>query len=444
MDRSRTRAPVVVTDLVTSVDTVALDRTTALDRYRAVRSFTEALAGPLSPEDQVVQSMPDVSPTKWHRAHVTWFFETFVLEPYLADYAPFHPAYRELFNSYYDQIGAQYARPDRGLVTRPGVAEVAAYRTHVDAALVALLEGVDNRSGPDVASRVELGLHHEQQHQELLLMDIKHVLSRNPLDPVYAPGAGVVAAEPTPSVWRRVDGGLVEIGHPGEGFAFDNEMPRHAVLLAPFSIADRPVTAGEWIEFIDDGGYRDPGLWLSDGWAAVCREQWDSPLYWRRDADTWTQFTLAGRRDVDVAEPVTHVSHYEADAFARWAGARLPTEVEWEHAARSVPVRGGFLDESSPETSVLHPRPAPPAADGLRQMFGDVWEWTASAYLPYPGFFAAAGALGEYNGKFMSGQMVLRGGACVTPPGHVRTTYRNFFPPGARWMFGGLRLARDS
>jgi ergothioneine biosynthesis protein EgtB len=392
------------------------DRARIRDRYHDVRRLTEALAAPLAPEDQVVQSMPDVSPTKWHRAHTTWFFETFVLLPHVAAYEPHHPAYQYLFNSYYEAVGPRYARPQRGLLSRPTVEEITRYRAHVDDAMDALLQTDADRVG----ELVELGLHHEQQHQELLLMDIKHVLSCNPLDPAYsdAPLASRVAS---PLQWRTFEGGLVEVGHDGNGFAFDNEWPRHAVYLEPFAIADRLAAAAEWLEFIDDGGYRRPELWLSDGWYAVQEHGWDAPLYWRRDDDGWSVFTLGGRRALDPAEPVVHVSHYEADAFARWCGARLPTEFEWEHAVTT----------------------AAAAADPLREVSDEAWQWTASAYLPYARFVPAAGAVGEYNGKFMSGQMVLRGGARITPPGHVRPTYRNFFPPGSRWMYGGVRLARD-
>jgi ergothioneine biosynthesis protein EgtB len=408
----------------------------AAERYQAVRDHTERLAAPLRPEDQVVQSMPDVSPTKWHRAHVTWFFETFVLAEHAAGYEPYHPAYRYLFNSYYEQVGDQYPRPRRGLVTRPDVGEIGDYRRSVDDAMRRLLDrAADADADADaderwslIAPLVELGLHHEQQHQELLLMDIKHVLSCNPLDPVYddhgphpsSHASSHLSSHPSSHLeYAGYDGGLVEIGHDGAGFCFDNETPRHSAWIDPFRLANRLVTCGEWIEFVDAGGYTTAPLWLSDGWYAAQDGGWSAPLYWRREPDgSWTEFTLAGRRPVDPGAPVCHVSHYEADAFARWAGARLPTEHEWEHAA------------------------AKPAA-GLEGA-GEVWEWTASAYLPYPGFRPAPGAVGEYNGKFMSGQMVLRGGACVTPPGHARATYRNFFPPASRWMFGGLRLATDA
>jgi ergothioneine biosynthesis protein EgtB len=402
-----------------------------IDAYLEVRTLTEELAAPLSPEDQTVQSMPDVSPTKWHRAHVTWFFETFLL-PHLPGYEEYHPRFRYLFNSYYEGVGTRHPRPERGLISRPGIEEVASYRRHVDGAMLRLLE---RTLEPDVRALVELGLHHEQQHQELLLMDIKHVLSVNPLRPAYQ-SLGPPGAAPVPPLgWVEHAGGLVDVGHEGEGFSFDNESPRHTTYLAAFALADRPVTCGEWIAFVDDGGYRRPELWLSDGWYTVQAEGWDAPAYWSGGLDGWEVFTLGGPRPVAAAEPVCHVSFYEADAYARWAGARLPTEVEWEAVAGDRPVSGNLLD-----LGVLHPRPpgaSPPS------LFGDVWQWTSSAYLPYPGFRPASGAVGEYNGKFMVNQHVLRGGCCATPPGHVRATYRNFFPPSARWPFTGLRLARD-
>ncbi len=404
-------------------------------RYRDVRQLTEVLATPLTPEDQTVQSMPDVSPTKWHRAHTSWFFETFLVEPRGAGYRPFHPAIGYHHNSYSEGVGARYPRPRRGVVSRPGVAEVAKYRAHVDEAMATVLGGGAVTTAD--ADLVELGLHHEQQHQELLLMDIKHVLSCNPLQPAYAT---VTVAEPSaeaPVRWIEHEGGLVEIGHEGPGFAFDNESPRHAVHLEPFALAGRAVTCGEWMAFMADGGYERPDLWLSDGWATARAEGWDCPLYWFPVVDDWWLFTLGGPQLVDPAEPVCHVSYYEADAFARWSGARLPTEAEWETIAAQRPGDAGagkFLD-----TSVLHPRPA----GTTESLFGDVWQWTASAYSPYPGFQPAAGAVGEYNGKFMVNQYVLRGGCCVTSADHVRATYRNFFPPSARWAFSGLRLARD-
>ena len=407
-----------------------------LARYVEIRGLTEALADPLSPEDQVVQSMPDASPVKWHRAHTTWFFETFLVEPHLGGYTVFHETFRYLFNSYYDAVGERHPRPERGLVTRPDVHEVGEYRHHVDEAMARLIPQLGDR--PELVDLVELGLHHEQQHQELALMDLKHAFSRNPLLPAYAPrGQRPLAAGRAPG-WIDVDGGVVRVGHTGEGFAFDNESPRHSVVVERFALADRLVTNGEWLEFIDDGGYRDPTIWLSDGWHVAQSEAWGSPLYWQRRDDGWWSFTLGGARPIDPDEPVCHVSYYEADAFARWAGARLPTEAEWETAAADAPVAGNLLD-----SGLLHPIAAPPSSGRPTQLFGDVWEWTASPYTAYPGFRPAAGAVGEYNGKFMVNQMVLRGGCCATPAGHVRASYRNFFPPGTRWHFGGLRLARD-
>jgi ergothioneine biosynthesis protein EgtB len=389
----------------------ATDRNTLHDRFRRVRNETEALAAPLSPEDQVVQSMPDVSPTKWHRAHTTWFFETFLLLPSLAGYEAFDPAYAYLFNSYYEAAGPRHPRPQRGLLSRPSVDDIARYRAHVDDAMHDLIDDCSAES----AALVELGLHHEQQHQELALMDIKHVLSCNPTDPVYRNGAARTFAA-TAEHFVEVAGGNVQIGHDRSGFAFDNEGPRHTVYLEPFAISDRLVTVEEWCAFIADDGYRRADLWLSDGWYAVQDCHWNAPLYWHADGPEWTTFSLTGRRVLDPNEPVVHVSHYEADAYARWRGARLPTEFEWEHTARS---------------------------SQLQQLDDEAWQWTSSAYLPYPRFHPAAGAVGEYNGKFMSGQMTLRGGARITPPGHTRVTYRNFFPPASRWMYGGVRLAKD-
>jgi len=414
-------------------------------RYRRVRDLTEALAAPLRPEDQVIQTMADVSPTKWHRGHTTWFFETFLLEPRLTGYEAFDADFRYLFNSYYEAVGPRHPRAQRGLLSRPTVEEVARYRAHVDGAMEKLIDGCDADEWNDIAPLAVLGLHHEQQHQELLLMDIKHVLSINPFDAVYVEPPLAARHAPRAMRWLDVAAGLVEVGHAGGGFAFDNESPRHKVYVEPFRLADRLVTAGEWLAFIADDGYRRPELWLSDGWYAVQEHEWRAPLYWRDDADGWSVFTLNGWRPLAPDEPVVHVSHYEADAFARWSGARLPTENEWEHAVASldtVDPRAG-LPDTAPRRARLHPGPAP-ESPGLVQASGEVWQWTASAYLPYPRFTPAAGAVGEYNGKFMSGQMVLRGGACVTPAGHARATYRNFFPPASRWMFGGLRLAADA
>jgi ergothioneine biosynthesis protein EgtB len=410
----------------------------ACQRYVTVRGVSMGLARPLSAEDCALQSMPDASPVKWHLAHTTWFFETFVLAEHLPGYRPFDPAYRVLFNSYYDALGEKHPRPERGMLSRPALGEVFVYRRHVDEAMQALLA---REPAPEVTALVELGLHHEQQHQELILTDVKHLLSRNPLRPAYQrqwPLTPIRAREPE---WLAFPGGLREIGHAGVGFAFDNELPRHRVWLEPFRIASHPVTHGEFIRFIDDGGYARPELWLSAGWDAVTARGWRAPGYWKQRDGGWHTFTLHGEVPVDPHTPICHVSFYEADAFARWAGARLPTEAEWEVAAAEAPVAGNFL-----ESGALHPLALREALSHgtLAQAFGDVWEWTRSDYAPYPGFRAAPGAVGEYNGKFMCNQYVLRGGSCATPASHVRASYRNFFPADARWQFSGLRLARDA
>jgi ergothioneine biosynthesis protein EgtB len=421
----------------------APSRTGMATRYRQVRAFTERLAEPLSAEDQTVQTMPDVSPTKWHRAHTTWFFETFVLSVHQPGYEVADPAYGFLFNSYYEAVGPRHARVARGAITRPGVAAVADYRASVDEAMLRLLEGgVD---GP-VADLVELGLHHEQQHQELLLMDIKHVLGANPTRPEYLPPPATPAREAGPaSGWARHPGGVVRVGHRGDGFAYDNETPRHDALLPSFAVRTGLVTCGEWLEFMAAGGYHDAAHWMSDGWAAVQREGWESPAYWDHTDDGWVVHTLYGTRPVDPAEPVVHVSWYEADAFARWAGARLPTEAEWEVVAaeRTGGAASPGIDADGLTTGGLHPAAPVGAGADAEQWAGAVWQWTASPYAPYPGFRPAAGAVGEYNGKFMVNQQVLRGGACVTPAGHSRLTYRNFFYAHSRWPFTGLRLATD-
>ncbi len=427
-----------------------LDRRAMLERFHSVRRESATLAANLTPEDQSIQSMPDVSPTKWHLAHTTWFFETFILTCFDPDYRVFDPAFAYLFNSYYEAAGPRHPRPERGLLSRPTVATVAAYRAHVDAAMARLIERLGDAAWADAGPLVELGAQHEQQHQELILMDVKHVFSVNPLLPAYQPPehqrqrpqGPPCAAAPPASGWVEFAAGLVEIGHHGPGFAFDNETPRHKVWLDPFALATCPVSCGDYLEFIENGGYRRAEFWLSEGWATVCREGWTAPLYWSLDDGEWQIFTLSGRRLLNPAEPVCHVSFYEAYAFARWAGKRLPTEAEWEIAADGLAVSGNFADRRQ-----YHPgTDATQTAEGgekLRQMFGDVWEWTASPYVAYPRFRPVAGAIGEYNGKFMSNQMVLRGGAAVTPLGHVRATYRNFFPPSARWAFAGLRLAED-
>jgi ergothioneine biosynthesis protein EgtB len=407
-------------------------------RYREVRERTDWLAAPLSPEDQTAQSMPDASPTKWHRAHTTWFFETFVLKPCHAGYRPLDPTYAYLFNSYYNAVGPQFFRPHRGLVTRPGVAAVGEYRAHVDRAMRDLLEGRAPLKAEIPTAVVELGLNHEEQHQELILTDIKHLLAHNPTWPVYRARPPEPSPGSVPALgWRGYDEGICEIGHGGTAFAFDNESPRHKVFLQPFEIATRLVTVGEYLEFIADGGYLRPELWLSDGWKVVQERNWQGPAYWLEADGEQRVFTLAGALPVDPREPVCHVSHYEADAYARWAGARLPSEAEWEVAAADQPIAGNLL-----ESGRLHPAPLASDGGGVTPMFGDVWVWTQSAYLPYPGFRPAEGAIGEYNAKFMSGQMVLRGGSCATSRGHIRASYRNFFPPDARWQFTGIRLAR--
>jgi ergothioneine biosynthesis protein EgtB len=416
-----------------------LDRPALLARYHHVRRTTEELCAPLSPEDHVVQAMPDVSPTKWHLAHVSWFFETFLLAPNLPAYTPLNPAYRVLFNSYYNAVGPQFSRPDRGHLSRPSVAEVMTYRAWVDRGMTDLIQRGDEARLRAAAPLLELGLNHEQQHQELILTDIKYNLAVNPLRPAYhavVPGRG--AATP-PLGWREDGGGLCGIGHAGDGFAFDNELPRHTVYLRPFRIGSRPVTNGEYLQFIEAGGYDTATLWLSEGWRTVQERAWQAPLYWERVDGQWWAQTLGGPLPIDPHAPVAHVSYFEADAYARWRGVRLPTEPEWEHAAAGAPVRGNLQ-----ERGVFHPLPATEPDGTLAQVFGDVWEWTQSAYAPYPGYRPAPGAVGEYNGKFMVSQMVLRGGSCVTPHSHIRASYRNFFPPDARWQFSGIRLADDA
>ena len=418
-------------------------------RYAAVRGQTLALATPLSEADCQAQSMPDASPTKWHLAHVTWFFETFILERFEPQFTPFNPAFRVLFNSYYQAVGEQHPRPQRGLITRPDLAAVIAYRTNVDARMAALLGS--GSADPEMIELLTLGLHHEQQHQELLLTDIKHLLAQSPLNPVYNPHWPLCSVASVPLAWVEFQGGRVEIGHQGEGgFAFDNESPRHSVWLHAYALANRLITHGEWALFIADGGYRDPRWWMSAGWDWVQANRAQAPLYWQADgAGGWTTFTLHGRTAVDPNTPICHINWFEADAYARWRAAqdgkpiRLPIEAEWEHAAESMG-QGWCTQGNFQESQALHPLPLSRALPGqLQQMGGDVWEWTASSYLPYPGYRAWAGAVGEYNGKFMINQMVLRGGSCATPRDHIRNSYRNFFPTDARWQFSGLRLACD-
>lgn len=408
-------------------------------RFEAVRATTVALARPLSVEDQLLQSMPDTSPTKWHLAHTAWFFEAFVLRPHVPGYRPYPPEYDALFNSYYQSVGPLYPRAARGLISRPGLADVMGYRQHVDAALGDALEA--GGLGAEALAVVELGLHHEQQHQELLLTDIQHALSCHPRHPAYRGAAPRAGTPPVALSYARFAGGVAEIGVPAErqrraGFCFDNETPRHAVLTADYQLARRLVTNAEYRAFIDAGGYRDPLLWLSDGWAEVQRQGWQRPLYWSECGER--EFSLEGDVPLDPDAPVRHVSLYEADAFARWAGARLPTEAEWELAAAARAVEGNFL-----ESGALRPLGARPEEDAPAQLFGDAWEWTQSAYSAYPGYRPPPGALGEYNGKFMINQVVLRGGSCLSPRSHLRASYRNFFPPGARWQVSGIRLAKD-
>ena len=433
-----------MTQMLGSVAPPSSSGTDHTSSYDEVRSLTERLCEPLVPEDYVIQPMPDASPTKWHLAHTTWFFEQFLLAPHAPGYRPFHPRYAYLFNSYYNTIGERHCRPKRGLLSRPTVAEVYEYRRHVDGHMREFLGHLPESKRAPLGSVIEIGLNHEQQHQELMLTDIKYTFAVNPLYPVYRERPGRTSPGVPPMQWRRFEEGVRWIGHDGDAFAYDNEQPRHRVFVDAFDLASRLVTNREYKAFIADGGYRRAELWLSEGWNAVQSKQWDCPLYWEpSDEDGgWRNFTLAGIREVDDDEPVCHLSYFEADAYARWAGARLPTEAEWEVASADVPVEGNFIDDGT-----CHPVPSglvASATTDLSQMFGDVWEWTRSQYLPYPGYVAPPGALGEYNGKFMCNQFVLRGGSCATSRSHVRRTYRNFFPPDARWQFSGIRLARDA
>jgi ergothioneine biosynthesis protein EgtB len=417
------------------------ERQHLLEQYQQVRDFSKTLCAPLATEDYVIQSMPDCSPTKWHLAHVSWFFETFLLKPFAADYASANPGYAYLFNSYYNAVGDRYPRPQRGHISRPTVEDTYRYRAYVDEHVLDLLECADEPDLSRVAPIVTLGLNHEQQHQELIVTDLKNMLSGNPLHPVYAERPAAPPVETTSSGWVSFPEGIYWIGHAGNDFAFDNEEPRHREFVASFHLASRLVTNADYVAFMRDGGYARPDLWLSLGWATVQQEGWRAPLYWEERDGQWWQFTLSGLRPVDPAEPVTHISYFEADAYARWAGGRLPTEAEWEVASESVQLDGSFVERGH-----FHPAPlqAPSAERMLSQMFGDVWQWTQSSYSPYPGFRTAPGALGEYNGKFMCNQYVLRGGSCATPRSHIRRTYRNFFPPEARWQFSGLRVAQDA
>ena len=402
--------------------------------FRRIRDVSRRLCEPLEPEDFVVQSMPDVSPTRWHLAHMTWFFETFVLRAHAEGYRPVDERYEYLFNSYYNEVGEQFPRPDRGMLTRPTVREIFAYREAVDDAVAALLE--QRGDDPALAELITLGLNHEQQHQELMLMDIKHVFSRNPLYPAYRPADGAPATRVEADPPLDFEGGLVEIGHRADGFCFDNERPRHKSWLEAYRLASRMVTNGEYLDFVRSGAYRDPRHWLADGWSTVQSEGWKAPLYWVEQDGAWFEFTLRGLEPLNLDAPVCHTSYFEADAFASWSGKRLPTEQEWEHAATGIELAGNFL-----EGGALHPLPHGAAGGGRHQMFGDCWEWTRSPYAAYPGYARPEGAIGEYNGKFMCNQFVCRGGAAVTSHDHMRRSYRNFFYPSMRWQFTGIRLA---
>jgi ergothioneine biosynthesis protein EgtB len=421
-----------------------------LARFHQIRSFTDTLCSGLEPEDYVVQSMPDVSPTKWHLAHTTWFFETFILKKFFAGYRPEIPEYAYLFNSYYNAAGNMHRRDLRGLISRPTAHETQRYRASIDSHIDDLLSDADENLLHDIEPILVLGINHEQQHQELLITDIKHVFAQNPLYPVFRGRDGALrhpdAAARRPYHFIDFEEAMVAIGHDGRGFAYDNEGPEHEALIPAFSLASQPVTNGDYIKFIEDNGYTRPEFWLSLGWMTVNEQRWRAPLYWMKRDGGWWHFTLSGFRPVDEAEPVTHISYFEADAYANWAGARLPTEFEWERAVLDCPIEGNFVEDE-----LFHPAPvavesavsADKSARHLHQIFGDIWEWTRSAYSPYPGYRAAPGALGEYNGKFMCNQYVLRGGSCATSRSHIRRTYRNFFQPEKRWQFTGIRLARD-
>lgn len=415
------------------------DRDALLARYESIRSATQRLCEPLVTEDYVVQTMSDVSPTKWHLGHTSWFFETLILLKWMENYRPFDESYAYLFNSYYNTVGPQFPRSCRGHLSRPTVEQTYAYRAYVDENITTLLSKATSETLAQFLGVLEIGLNHEQQHQELILTDIKHVFSVNPTRPVYRPALAREATIAPPMEWQAFPAGQRWIGHSGSGFAYDNETPRHQVYLEAFQLASRLVTNGEYLAFLADGAYERPELWLSDGWSVRCENNWTAPLYWEQREQEWWNFTLGGMRELDLTEPVCHVSYYEADAYARWSNAWLPTEAAWEIAACDVGVAGGCLEEGA-----FHPRAGASGSDQrLIQMYGDVWEWTCSPYVPYPRFRPPPGALGEYNAKFMANQMVLRGGSCATPRSHVRSTYRNFFPPHARWQFSGFRLSRE-
>lgn len=414
--------------------TQSMGEQTLLNRYQSVRAVTEQLCSPLEIDDFNIQTMPDVSPIKWHIAHVSWFFETFILQEYDKHYRPFHPQFQHLFNSYYELIGSFHPRPQRGFLNRPTLQQIFDYRHYVDVAMAELLLTENHPDYTEIALRAEVGINHEQQHQELMLTDILHVFACNPMHPQYQ--SSLPEKMPLRTIkWQEYDGGLFEIGHAGKGFAYDNETPRHKTYIEPFRLADRLVSNGEYINFIADGAYLQAKYWLSDGWKTVRQQQWQAPLYWQLEAGQWWQMTLNGMQLIDEAAPVSHISLYEADAYARWANKRLPTEAEWEVAAKGQVIEGNLRDSGYLQTMA--------AVDGHNQLYGDVWEWTQSAYSPYPGYRPLPGALGEYNGKFMASQFVLRGGSCFTPADHIRSSYRNFFYPGDRWQCTGMRLAED-
>ncbi|MBS2968728.1 ergothioneine biosynthesis protein EgtB [Metabacillus sp. KIGAM252] len=415
------------------------DQKQLLKRFKEVRYLSEQLTEPLEIEDFVVQGMADASPPKWHLAHTTWFFERFILKDHLAGYEELNPQFDYLFNSYYETIGPFHPRNQRGLLTRPTAKEVFSYRNYVNAHIEKLFNDLPESKAELVLDLLEIGLQHEQQHQELLLTDIKYNFAQNPLLPVYSEASEPSGINSREFAMIPIDGGLAEIGHSGRDFCFDNESPRHKVYLEPFSLASHPVTNGEYVKFIEGGGYEKPEYWLSDGWTHIKKEGWNAPMYWFKAEDGWNTFTLSGQKKIGLDEPVCHVSFYEADAYARWAGKRLPTEAEWEHALESTVCEGNFVESRN-----FHPRPANSRNGKFYQAYGDVWEWTASAYTPYPGSKPLEGALGEYNAKFMCNQMVLRGGSCATSSSHIRSSYRNFFQPEKRWQFSGFRLAEDA
>ena len=411
-----------------------------LGHYKNVRSFTESLCETLVPEDYVIQTMNDVSPTKWHLAHTSWFFETFILKPHLDGYTSFHPRFAFLFNSYYVQAGERHCRAQRGLLSRPTVDQIYQYRAYVNEHMDRLLMDIDDEMYAVLAPLIEIGIHHEQQHQELMLTDLKHVFSINPLYPEYRPYKAGYKGGVTGVEWISYEGGLFEIGHEGGHFGYDNEYPRHKYYINDFKLASRLVTNGEYLEFMEDGGYERPELWLSQGWATLQDQGWQAPLYWEKEQDGWSHFTLSGFRPVDLNEPVCHVSLFESDAFARWAGARLPSEQEWEIAAQHASLEGPYVESGFYRP--VRPMPASSEPGQPTQLYGDVWQWTQGQYSPYPGYKPAEGALGEYNGKFMCNQFVLRGASCATSRTHSRLTYRNFFSPESRWQFTGIRLAK--